>query len=145
MFKLNCGVLSHYLLAVYTSMILLNWLYVNQLLDYTCHSIFVSIIFYAEVILLLAPFIDSLQKLVNLCETELSALDLAINVKESVCTRTGSWCVLMLPIVGDDIVQWVDTVRYLMVHLLFVLDHSSVVLITPNKSCVEHSIIYMVE
>jgi len=40
-------------------------------------------------ILLLAPFIDSLQKLVNLCESELSGLDLAINVKKAVCTWIG--------------------------------------------------------
>ena len=48
-----------------------------------------SILLYADDILLLAPSISALQKLVNVCEYELNRLDLAISTK-SVCTRIGS-------------------------------------------------------
>ena len=49
-------------------------------------STVVSIILYPDDILLLAPSIDSLQRLIYMCEHELGSLDIAINVKQSVCT-----------------------------------------------------------
>ena len=80
-----------------------------------------SIILYADDILLLAPSIDSLQRLVNMCEHELGFLDLAINVKKSVCTRIGPRCNVpcynITAITGASL-QWVDTVRYLVVYII---------------------------
>ena len=80
-----------------------------------------SIILYADDILLLAPSIDSLQRLVNMCEHELGSLDLAINVKKSVCTRIGPRCNVpcynITTITGASL-QWVDTVRYLGVYII---------------------------
>jgi len=110
--------------------------------------IYIYIYIFADDVLLSAPFIDSLQKPVNLCEAELSALDLAINVKKSVCTRVGPPCNVLcsnVTTVDGDVVQWIDTVRYTWVHLLFVLDHSSVVSTTPNKLFIEPSTLYMVK
>jgi len=41
-------------------------------------------------ILLLAPTVSALQHLLNVCQSELQYLDMAINAKKSVCTRFGS-------------------------------------------------------
>ena len=49
-------------------------------------STVVIIILYADENLLLAPSVDSLQRLVSMCEHEPGSLDLAINVRKSVCT-----------------------------------------------------------
>ena len=51
-----------------------------------------SIILYADDILLLAPSICSLENLLLACETKLHKLDLAINVKKSMCVRIGPCC-----------------------------------------------------
>jgi len=55
----------------------------------------------------LHPLYDSLQKLDNLCEHELSDLDLSFNVKKSVCTRIGPRCNVFVfeccPIGGDSV------------------------------------------
>ena len=48
-----------------------------------------SVILYADEILLLAPSISSLQRLLSICEQELRLIDLAININKSVCTRIG--------------------------------------------------------
>ena len=44
---------------------------------------------FADDILLLAPSLAALQKLVSLCEFKLQLLDLAINIKQSCYTRIG--------------------------------------------------------
>jgi len=49
----------------------------------------VSILMYADDILLLAPTVSALQRLLNVCQCELQYLDMAINAKKSVCTRFG--------------------------------------------------------
>ena len=124
MFKLNCGVrqggvLSPYLFSVYIDDIIET--VAKQQIGCVYRSFVVSIILYADDILLLAPSIDSLQKLVNLCQLELSSLDLAINVKKSVCIRIGprfnAPCYSITTIDGA-ILQWVDTVRYLGVYIV---------------------------
>jgi hypothetical protein len=124
MFKLNCGVrqggvLSPYLFSVYIDDIIET--VAKQQIGCVYRSFVVSIILYADDILLLAPSIDSLQKLVNLCQLELSTLDLAINVKKSVCIRIGprfnAPCCSITTVDGA-ILQWVDTVRYLGVYIV---------------------------
>ena len=79
-------------------------------------STVVSFILYADDILLVAPSIDSLQKLVNMCEHGLGSPDLVINVEKSVCTRIGPRCNVsccdISTITGASL-QWVDTVRYI--------------------------------
>jgi len=54
--------------------------------SHVCTSIFL----YADDILLLAPSISGLQKLLSLCEEELRFLDMRINDKKSLCIRFGS-------------------------------------------------------
>ena len=102
-----------------------------------CFSIFL----YADDILLLAPSITALQKLVNVCEYELHLLDLAINSKKSVCTRIGSrWdaeCGAIVTLDGNQI-QWVDKVYATLALLLSRANHFGVV----SKMLRNHSIVH---
>ena len=123
-FKLECGVrqggvLSPYLFAVFIDNISVN--IVNTAagcyIDRTC----VSIILYADDILLIAPSVTALQRLINVCATELAWLDMSINCSKSVCVRVGprfnSNCVdISLP--DGQALQWVSSCRYLGVYLL---------------------------
>jgi len=83
-FNTSCGirqgsVLSPYLLAIYIDSLVSkvqscgHGCYVR----YTC----VSILLYADDILLLAPSVSSLQLLLDVCEKELERIDMNINVK----------------------------------------------------------------
>jgi len=56
-----------------------------------CYNKFVcySILLYADDVILLSPSVSSLQKLLSVCELELSWLDMAINIKKSSCIRVG--------------------------------------------------------
>jgi len=46
-------------------------------------------ILYADDIILLAPSVESLEKLLHNCELELNWLDMVINSKKSFCLRVG--------------------------------------------------------
>ena len=76
---------------------------------------------YADDILLLAPSICSLENLLLACETKLYELDLAINVKKSVCVRIGprcrSPCVPLVMSDGSEL-SWVESIRYLGVFIV---------------------------
>jgi len=91
-FKLECGVrqggvLSPYFFAFLIDDIIINVVnlksgcYVNR----TC----LSIILYADDKLLLTLSVESLQKLVTICATELASLDMSTNGNKSVCMRIG--------------------------------------------------------
>ena len=123
-FKVSCGirqggVLSPHFFAVYIDDIVkkVRSLCIGCHLGLVCFSIFL----YADDILLLAPSITALQKLVNVCEYELHLLDLAINSKKSVCTRIGfRWdaeCSAIVTLDGNHI-HWVDKLRYLGVFIV---------------------------
>jgi hypothetical protein len=81
------GVLSPYLFA----------LFIDSLVDKIrksglgCHlrTTCANIILYADDILLLAPSVSALQKLLSLCEEELLDMDMSINAKKSFCIRIG--------------------------------------------------------
>ena len=55
----------------------------------TVHFVSVCIVVYADDIILLAPSVGALQRLVSLCEVNLQSLELTINIKKSICTRIG--------------------------------------------------------
>jgi len=48
-----------------------------------------SILLYADDILLIAPSVTSFEQLLHLCEEELEWLDMCLNVKKSACIRIG--------------------------------------------------------
>ena len=124
MFKLNCGirqggVLSPYMFAIYIDEIVHS----IESLSTGCYlgSVCFSIILYADDMLLLAPSINALQKLLTVCETELRKLDLSINAKKSVCIRIGSQssieCCKILTADGKCL-EWVNNLRYLGIFIL---------------------------
>jgi len=119
MFKLSCGtrqggVLSPYNFAVFIDEIVqkIKSSGLGCYLGFVCCSIFL----YADDMLLLAPSVSALQKLLTICETELFNLDLAINAKKCVCTRIGPACnITCCSIMTCDgtCLEWVETLKYL--------------------------------
>jgi len=112
------GVLSPFLFAVYVDDIVRK---VDES-DLGCRLGLkrIAVILYVDVILLLAPSVDSLQKLLRVVELELFELDMSLNAKKSECIRFGpryqSPCCSLKSIKGDDIF-WVASCRYLGVWL----------------------------
>ena len=54
----------------------------------TCRLCF-SVLLYADDIILLAPSVTALEKLMAVCETELRWMDMVINTSKSSCLRIG--------------------------------------------------------
>lgn len=81
----------------------------------------VSIFLYADDIILLAPSVSALQKLLATTETYLSQLQMSLNAKKSVCMRIGKSfredCCVMYSLDGESL-SWVDSIRYLGVHIV---------------------------
>jgi len=81
----------------------------------------VSIVLYADDIILLAPSVCELQKLLVICEHELDRLDMVINVRKSSCLRIGprnsAKCAPILTLSGLTI-PWSDDLRYLGVFIV---------------------------
>jgi hypothetical protein len=127
-FKINFGVrqgsvLSPHLFAIYLDGIV-------DRLSFK-HNFFV--VLYADDILLVAPSICELQRLLFVCESELNWLDMLINVKKSCCMRIGprhdNKCDNIVTTSGHAL-PWVDEIRYLGIfivrsrHFKCSLDHA---------------------
>ena len=73
-----------------------------------CHMSFIctGIFLYADNLFLMAPCVHTLQIMLNICETELSWLDMRINVNKSVCMRFGLrfsiQCANLITDIGDE-------------------------------------------
>ena len=66
---------------------------------------------YADDIFLIAPSIHTLQIMLNICETELSWLDMRINVNKSICMRFGQHFTILcanLNTDSSDELKWVE-------------------------------------
>jgi len=120
-FKLECGVrqggvLSPYFFAIFIDDIIIN--VVNRKSGCYVNRAYLSIISYADDILLLAPSVESLQKLATrpICSTELASLDMSINGNKSVCMRIGprfnKHCANISVQDGQEL-NWVQACRYL--------------------------------
>ena len=79
------GVLSPYLFALYVDDVMA--IVEKRRTGCFYRSMCVSIVMYADDILLLSPSVTVLQELLYVCEKVLGSLDLSINPKKSVCTR----------------------------------------------------------
>ena len=80
-----------------------------------------SIILYADDILLLAPSIGCLQQLFLVCEAELNSIGMFINESKTVCMRIGpryqAVCANIVTIAGKKL-EWVDKLRYLGIYVI---------------------------
>jgi hypothetical protein len=82
---------------------------------------FINVILYADDIVLIAPTVTGLQRLVNVCELEFVKLDMRINLSKSMCLRFGPRfnieCAELSSIHGGTF-KWVDKCRYLGVYFV---------------------------
>ena len=81
----------------------------------------IHIVLYADDIMLIAPSVGELQRLLNSCEKELAWLDMTINVKKSCCMRIGprydASCANITTSNGCAL-PWVDQIRYLGIYIV---------------------------
>ena len=83
-FIIHFSVRQGYVLSTFLFAINLNDLSVFCIPEYNLH-----VILYADDILLLAPALTSLERLLNECENQLGSLDMAINFGQPACLRIG--------------------------------------------------------
>jgi len=79
-----------------------------------------SILLYADDILLVAPSVASLQHILSICEAELDWLDMRITPKKSSCIRFGARFGVECNNIStsdDSKLPWSDNFRYLCVYL----------------------------
>jgi len=90
--------------------------YVNDLPNIDIGLRRLCLILYADDILLIAPSITVLEKLLHKCESELQCLDMAINFKKSCCLRIGprpgTVCKVITCLSGISL-TWASEIRYL--------------------------------
>ena len=111
--------MSPYLFALFIDDIVK--LFVRNNIGCNLGFVCVSIFLYADDIILLTPSVEALQQMINLCEQQLSSLDMCLNAKKSLCMRFGprydcECCDLTLA-TGEKLC-WVKTCRYLGVYLV---------------------------
>ncbi len=101
---------------------------------------------YADDILLLAPSVVALQKLLLLCEEEISILDMAINASKSNCMRIGPRCNNVCSNIttrNGTAINWTDSIRYLGVSITksttFKCSHDS----AKKSRFIDHSTPYL--
>ena len=85
-FSVDCGVrlgivLSSYLFALYIDSIVDQVR--NSCIGCYLKGLCMSVLLYADDILLISPSVSSVNKLLHICEQELTLLDMAINAKKS--------------------------------------------------------------
>lgn len=112
------GVLSPHLFAIFID----DVVRVINRFNCGCHvgMLNINIVLYADDILLIAPSISGLQKLLTLCETMLTELDMVLNLTKTVCMRIGvrykDACSAITSLSGNPL-SWVTCCRYLGVNL----------------------------
>ena len=83
--------------------------------------VIVCIFLHADDIVLLTPSVDALQQMIHICEFELVLLEMALNLKKSVCIRFGprfdAKCAPLVTNSGQQL-SWVKSCRYLGVYFL---------------------------
>jgi hypothetical protein len=113
------GVLSPILFAVFIDDIVYRTAESN--IGCFLSSMFINVILYADDIVLIAPTVTGLQRLVNVCELEFVKLDMRINLSKSMCLRFGPRfnieCAELSSIHGGTF-KWVDKCRYLGVYFV---------------------------
>jgi Reverse transcriptase (RNA-dependent DNA polymerase) len=94
----------------------------KTILNFGCYisNVCVSIILYADDIMLITPSSTGSQRLLTICEEQLILLDMRINVNKSVCIPFGHWynenCVELTSLQGGSM-TWIKSCHYLGVYL----------------------------
>ena len=113
------GVLSPFLFSIFIDS-LVHKVIASKL---GCHVsyICVSILLYADDIVLLSPTVTGLQELFQICESELNALDMKINYHKTICIRFGpafgTKCENLVTSSKNPI-RWANSCRYLGTYLV---------------------------
>jgi hypothetical protein len=124
-FALNCGirqggVCSAYFFAIFIDSIV-DKIRKERSLGCYVKNVCVSVLLYADDIIIIAPSVTALQRLFSTCEKELEQIDMQINTKKSACMRIGphfkSECACIVTSDGREL-NWMDSVRYLGVFLI---------------------------
>jgi hypothetical protein len=114
-FKLEAGVRQGSVLAPY-----LFTIFLDDILRSFEFSREMFIIMYADDILLFAPSVCELQKLLYKCEAELTRIGMSINAKKSCCLRIGSRCAVPCANIetadGREL-PWASEIRYLGIYI----------------------------
>jgi len=79
-----------------------------------------SILLYADDILLVAPSVTSLQRILSICKAKLESLDMPVNPKKSSCIRFGARFSVKcsnISTVDNCKLSWNDNVRYIGIYL----------------------------
>ena len=105
-FSVDCGVrqggvLSPYLFALYTDSIVDRIR--NSRIGCYLIGLYMSVLLYANDILLIAPSVSSVNKLLHICEQEVTLLDMAINAKKCMCTN---WLSFQTPLKHSINFRW---------------------------------------
>jgi hypothetical protein len=115
-FRINSGVRQGSVLSPF-----MFALYINDVVKCLDFRQKLFIVLYADDILILAPTVSELQRLLLECERELIWLDMRINVKKSCCLRIGpnndAKCVNVVTSSGVSL-PWVEEIRYLGVFIV---------------------------
>ena len=114
--KINLGVRQGSVLSPF-----LFALYLDDLSD-LCSSIKgCGIVLYADDILLLSTSITQLERLLHVCESELTWLDMSINFNKSCCIRIGPRCDIIHATINSlsgHCLPWVTEMRYLGIYIV---------------------------
>ena len=113
------GVLSPHFFAILIDELITNVTCSKTGCHLSCSN--VCIILYADDIILLAPSVEGLQHLLDLCEKSLRDLDMRINGSKSVCIRFGprhdKQCANLVLSNGEEL-SWATSCKYLGVNLI---------------------------
>ena len=111
-FKIEFGVRQGSVLSPYLFAVLLD-----DIIDHFTFHNKLSIVLYADDILLMAPSLSELQRLFSVCESELKWLDWCINTKKTCCIYVlvrGMMSNVQNIVTSDGLaLPWVDEIRYL--------------------------------
>ena len=112
------GVLSPVLFTLYVDDLIVRLR--SSRLGCSINNVFVGCVMYADDLVLLTCSICTLQSMINLCSEEIDYLDMKFNVAKSSVIRIGRrYKHVCAPLtVGDNLLQLVEDIKYLGVHIL---------------------------
>jgi hypothetical protein len=112
------GVLSPVLFTLYVDDLIVRLR--SARLGCSINNVFVGCVMYADDLVLLTCSICTLQAMINLCSEEIDYLDMKFNVAKSSVIRIGKrYKHVCAPLtVGDNLLQFVEEIKYLGVHIL---------------------------